>query len=73
MWKTHTMVWRRHGLPPELLRFPADSAQGCGHEVTLVLSKMLDTHLSPSEFVNAISRRLGVGVMDSGRPRCFCG
>ena len=36
-------------------------------------SKTLDTYLTPSEFVNTVSRRLGVDVMDSGMPCCFCG
>ena len=49
------------------------SHQGCGHEISLVPSKTLDTHLSPSEFVNTVSRRLGVHVMESGRPCCYCG
>ena len=40
---------------------------------SLVPSKTLDTHLTPSEFVNTVSRRLGVDVMDSGMPCCFCG
>ena len=36
-------------------------------------SKTLDTYLTPSEFVNTVSRRLGVDVMDGGMPCCFCG
>ena len=65
--------WRSEALPPERVHLQAHSAKGCGHEISLVASKTLDTHLSPSEFVNTVSRRLGVDVMDSGRPCCYCG
>ena len=68
-----TTNWRSEALPPERVHLQAYSAKGCGHEISLVPSKTLDTHLSPSEFVNTVSRRLGVDVMDSGRPCCFCG
>ena len=58
---------RSEALPSERLHLQAYSAKGCGHEISLVPSKTLDTHPSPSEFVNTVSRRLGVDVMDSGR------
>ena len=60
-------------LPSERVHLQAYSAKGRGHEISLVPSKTLDTYLSPSEFVNTVSRRLGVDVMDSGRPCCYCG
>ena len=44
----------------------AYSAKGCSHEISLE-SWTLDAHLSPSELVNTVSRRLGVDVVDSGR------
>ena len=65
--------WCSEALPPERVHLQACSAKGCGHEISLVPCKTLDTHLSPSEFVNIVSRRLGVDVMDSGRPCCYCG
>ena len=65
--------WRNEASPSERVHLQAYSAQGGGHEVSLVLSKTLDTYLTPSEFVNTVSRRLGVDVMDSGMPCCFCG
>ena len=65
--------WRNGASPSERVHLQAYSAKGSGHEVSLVPSKTLDTYLTPSEFVNTVSRRLGVDVMDSGRPCCFCG
>ena len=47
--------------------------KGCVYEISLVPSKTLDTHLSPSDFVDAVLRRWGVDVMDSSRPCCCCG
>ena len=47
-------------------------AGSCGHEISLVPSKTLDTYLSSSEVVNTLSRRVGVDVVDSGRPCCYC-
>ena len=65
--------WRNGASPSERVHLQAYSAKGSGHEVSLVPSKTLDTFLTPSEFVNTVSRRLGVDVMDSGMPCCFCG
>ena len=65
--------WRSEASPPERVHLQAYSAKGCGHEISLVPSKTLDTHLSPSEFVNTVSRRSGVDVMDSERPCCYRG
>ena len=65
--------WRNEASPSERVHLQAYSAKGGGHEVSLVPSKTLDTYLTPSEFVNTVSRRLGVDVMDSGMPCCFCG
>ena len=65
--------WRNGASPSERVHLQAYSAKGSGHEVSLVPSKTLDTYLTPSEFVNTVSRRLGVDVMDSGMPCCFCG
>ena len=64
--------WRNGASPSERVHLQAYSAKG-SHEVSLVPSKTLDTYLTPSEFVNTVSRRLGVDVMDSGMPCCFCG
>ena len=50
--------WRSEALSPERVHLQAYSSFGCGHEISLVPSKTLDTHLSPSEFVNTVSRRL---------------
>ena len=65
--------WRSEASPPERVRLQTYLAKGCGHEISPVPSKTLDTHLSPSEFANTVSRRLGVDVMDSGRPCGYCG
>ena len=65
--------WRNGASPSERVHLQAYSAKGSGHEVSLVPSKTLHTYLTPSEFVNTVSRRLGVDVMDSGMPCCFCG
>ena len=59
---------RSEALPPERLHFQAYSAKRCGHEISLVPSKRLDTLLAPSEFVNTVSRRFAIDVVDSCRP-----
>ena len=64
---------RSEALAPERVHLQAYSAKGRGHEISRVPSKTRDTHLSPCEFVNTVSRRLGVDVIDSGRPCCYCG
>ena len=68
-----TADWRNGASPSERVHLQAYSAKGSGHEVSLVPSKTLDTYLTPSEFVNTVSRRQEVDVMDSGMPCCFCG
>ena len=65
--------WCNRASASERVHLQAYSAKIGGHEVSLVPSKTLDTCLTPSEFVNTVSRRLGVDVMDSGMPCCFCG
>ncbi len=66
-------LWCDEVQPQDRVHLQAYSAKGCGHEITLVPSKTLDTHLSLGEFVTTVSRRLGVDVMDSGLPCGFCG
>ena len=63
--------WRNEALPPERVHLQAYSAKGCGHEISLVPSKTLDTYLSPSEFVNTVSRRLGGQQMDAQGSHCL--
>ena len=49
--------WRSEASPPERVHLQAYSAKGCVHEISLVPSRTLDTHLSPSEFVNTVLER----------------
>ena len=60
-------MWARCNLTQSVLNERINSAKGYGDQISLVPSKTLGTHLSSREFVNIVSRRLGVDVMDSGR------
>ena len=55
--------WRSEALLPERVHVQVYPAKGWSYEISLVPSKTLDTHLSPSEFVNTVatigSRRHG--------------
>ena len=59
--------WRSEA-SPERVHLKAYSATSSSHEISLVPSKTFDTHLSPCEFVNTVSRRVGIDFMDSGWP-----
>jgi hypothetical protein len=65
--------WRETADAQERVRLNAYSAKGAGALYGLTPSVTLDTNLSAGEFATNVACRLGVDVMDAGRPCQMCG